>query len=46
MFCIMVLPKVFQNQLSLSAIGIQAAIWLGGGLVFGLAMKLFLSSRK
>ncbi|WP_020405493.1 hypothetical protein [Hahella ganghwensis] len=46
MFCIMVLPKIVQNQLTPSAIAIQVAIWLGGGLVFGLAMKLFLGSRK
>lgn len=46
MFCILVLPKMFQSQLSPSAIAIQAAIWLGGGLIFGLLMKLFLSSRK
>ncbi len=46
MFCIMVLPRVFQNQLSSTQIAVQALIWLCGGLVFGLVMKLFLSRKK
>ena len=46
MFCVMALPEVFQSQLTPSAIAVQTAICLGGGLVFGLAMKLFLGSRK
>lgn len=45
-FCVMALPEVFQNQLTPSAIAVQTAICLGGGLVFGLAMKLFLGTRK
>lgn len=46
MFCIMALPKIFQNQLTASDIAIQVAIWLGSGLMFGLAMKLFLGRRR
>lgn len=46
MFCFMVLPKVFQNQLGVDQIVIQAGIWLGAGLVFGLAMKFFIGRKK
>lgn len=46
MFCFMVLPRVFQNQLSPGDIVIHALIWLGAGLVFGISMKFFLSRKK
>lgn len=46
MFCVMVLPKVFQGKLDSVAITIQATIWLCGGLIFGYVMKLLLGSRK
>lgn len=46
MFCIMTFPRIFLNQLSPDEIALHAVIWLAGGLFFGLAMKIFLSSRK
>lgn len=46
MFSVMVLPKIFQNELSTTAIVKHAAVWLIAGLVFGFAMKLILGRKR
>lgn len=45
MFAVMVLPKIFQGQLSAKVIATQAAVWLVAGVTFGFVMKLILGRK-
>lgn len=46
MFCFLVLPPALQGQLTPREIGLQALVWLVGGLVFGGAMRWFMGRRR
>lgn len=46
MFCFMSLPKILKNHLSIQQTALQAAIWLGAGLFFGVTMWFFMGRKK